>query len=186
MHSTRTQHFLSGDRFGIIREVDIEYDPVIKDVDRVDRRRTQAAPPRGPHAGTRTRPSRLLRPSRNCPHQCSQSSPPRAAVRTTPRWRASSACSRGSSGTAGTGRAGPRPLHRGARGLDRPLQYGEARRCARRPHAGRVPRRAGKGRVTVQEIVRSSHSCPFGTASCWGVPAPNPARNEYSKLEFSN
>ena len=49
----------------------------------------------------------------------------------------------------------PRPLHRGARGLDRPIQYGEAQRCARRPHAGRVPRRAGKGRVTVQEIVRS-------------------------------
>ena len=41
------------------------------------------------------------------------------------------------------------------RGLDRPIQYGEAQRCARRPHAGRVPRRAGKGRVTVQEIVRS-------------------------------
>ena len=29
-------------------------------------------------------------------------------------------------------------------------------------------------------------SCPFGTASCWGVPAPNPARNEYDKLEFTN
>ena len=28
------------------------------------------------------------------------------------------------------------------------------------------------------------NSCPFGTASCWGVPAPNPARNEYSKLEL--
>ena len=28
------------------------------------------------------------------------------------------------------------------------------------------------------------NSCPFGTASCWGVPAPNPARNEYDKLEF--
>lgn len=52
---------------------------------------------------------------------------------------------------------GPRPLHRGARGLDRPLQYGEAQRYARRPHAGRVPRRAGKGRVAVQEIVRSPH-----------------------------
>ena len=104
---TRTQHFLTGDRFGIIREVDIEYDPVIKDVDRVDRRRTQAAPPRGPRAGTRTRPSRLLCPSRSCSHQCSQSSPPRAAARTTRRWRASSACSRRSSGTAGTGRTGP-------------------------------------------------------------------------------
>ena len=77
----------------------------------------------------------------------------------------------------------PRPLHRGTRGLDRPIQYGEAQRCARWPHPGRVPLRAGKGRVTVQEIVRSPHSCPFGTASCWGVPAPNPARNEYSKLE---
>ena len=32
-----TQHFLTGDRFGIIREVEIEYDPVIKDVDRVDK-----------------------------------------------------------------------------------------------------------------------------------------------------
>ena len=28
------------------------------------------------------------------------------------------------------------------------------------------------------------NSCPFGTASCWGVPAPNPARNEYDKLEL--
>ena len=55
----------------------------------------------------------------------------------------------------------PCPLHRGARGLDRPIQYGEAQRCARRPHAGRVPRRAGKGRVTVQEIVRSPGPC-FG------------------------
>ena len=174
VHGTRTQHFLTGDRFGIIREVEIEYDPVIKDVDRVDRRRTQAAPPRGPRAVTRTRPSRLLRPSRNCPHQCGQSSPPRAAARTTRRWRASSACSRRSSGTAGTVGLDPRPLHRGARGLDRPLQYGEAQRCARWPHAGRVPLRAGKGRVTVQEIVRSPHSCPFGTASCWGVRSPKP------------
>ena len=33
LHSTRTQHFLTGDRFGIICEVEIEYDPVIKDVD---------------------------------------------------------------------------------------------------------------------------------------------------------
>lgn len=52
---------------------------------------------------------------------------------------------------------------------------------------GRTPaefRSAGKGRVTVQEIVRSPYSCPFGTASCWGVPAPDPARNECSKLEF--
>ena len=37
----------------------------------------------------------------------------------------------------------PRPPHRGARGPDRPLRYGEAQRRARRPHAGRVPRRAG-------------------------------------------
>ena len=37
VHGTRTQHFLTGDRFGIIREVEIEYDPVIKDVDRVDK-----------------------------------------------------------------------------------------------------------------------------------------------------
>ena len=37
VHSTRTQHSLTGDRFGIIREVEIEYDPVIKDVDRVDK-----------------------------------------------------------------------------------------------------------------------------------------------------
>ena len=69
----------------------------------------------------RTRPSRLLRPSRNCPHQCSQSSPPRAAARTTRRWRASSACSRRSSGTAGTGRTGPPPASSrssGARSVD--------------------------------------------------------------------
>ena len=26
--------------------------------------------------------------------------------------------------------------------------------------------------------------CPVGQLSCWGVPAPNPARNEYSKLEL--
>ena len=37
VHSTRTQHFLTGDRFGIIREVEIEHDPVIKNVDRVDK-----------------------------------------------------------------------------------------------------------------------------------------------------
>ena len=37
VHSTRTQHFLTGDRFGIVREVEIEHDPVIKDVDRVDK-----------------------------------------------------------------------------------------------------------------------------------------------------
>ena len=37
VHSTRTQHFLTGDRLGIVREVEIEYDPVIKDVDRVDK-----------------------------------------------------------------------------------------------------------------------------------------------------
>ena len=37
VHSTRTQHFLTGDRFGIVREVEVEYDPVIKDVDRVDK-----------------------------------------------------------------------------------------------------------------------------------------------------
>lgn len=61
---------------------------------------------------------------------------------------------------------GPRPLHRGARWLDRPLQYGEAQRCARRPHAGRVPRRAGKGRVTVQEIVRSSNWCEGDRPVC--------------------
>ena len=37
VHSTRTQHFLTGDRFGIIREVEIEHDPVVKNVDRVDK-----------------------------------------------------------------------------------------------------------------------------------------------------
>ncbi len=37
VHSTRTQHFLTGDRFGIVREVEIEHDPVIKDIDRVDK-----------------------------------------------------------------------------------------------------------------------------------------------------
>ena len=37
LHSTRTQNLFTGDGFGIIREVEIEYDPVIKDVDRVDK-----------------------------------------------------------------------------------------------------------------------------------------------------
>ncbi len=34
VHGTykRTQHFLTSDRLGIVREVEIEYDPVIKDV----------------------------------------------------------------------------------------------------------------------------------------------------------
>lgn len=26
--------------------------------------------------------------------------------------------------------------------------------------------------------------CPCGAASCWGMPAPNPAGNEYGKFEF--
>ena len=29
VHSTRTQHFLTGDRFGVVREVEIEHDPAI-------------------------------------------------------------------------------------------------------------------------------------------------------------
>ena len=37
VHSTRTQHLFTGDGFGIIREVEIEHDPVVKDVDRVDK-----------------------------------------------------------------------------------------------------------------------------------------------------
>ena len=37
LHSTRTQHLFTGDCFGIIREVEIEHDPVIKDVNRVDK-----------------------------------------------------------------------------------------------------------------------------------------------------
>ena len=37
LHSTRTQNLFTGDCFGIVREVEIEYDPVIKDVDRVDK-----------------------------------------------------------------------------------------------------------------------------------------------------
>jgi hypothetical protein len=37
LHSTRTQNLFTGDGFGIIREVEIEHDPVIKDVDRVDK-----------------------------------------------------------------------------------------------------------------------------------------------------
>ena len=37
LHSTRTQHLFTGDGFGIVREVEIEHDPVIKDVDRVDK-----------------------------------------------------------------------------------------------------------------------------------------------------
>ena len=37
VHSTRTQHLFTGDGFGIVREVEIEHDPVVKDVDRVDK-----------------------------------------------------------------------------------------------------------------------------------------------------
>lgn len=37
LHSTRTQNLFTGDGFGIIREVEIEHDPVVKDVDRVDK-----------------------------------------------------------------------------------------------------------------------------------------------------
>ena len=37
VHSTRTQNLFTGDGFGIIREVEIEHDPVVKDVDRVDK-----------------------------------------------------------------------------------------------------------------------------------------------------
>ena len=37
IHSTRTQHFLTSDRLGIVREVEVEHDPIIKDVDRVDK-----------------------------------------------------------------------------------------------------------------------------------------------------
>ena len=37
LHSTRTQHLFTGDGFGIVREVEIEHDPVVKDVDRVDK-----------------------------------------------------------------------------------------------------------------------------------------------------
>ena len=33
LHSTRTQHLFTGDGFGIVREVEIEHDPVVKDVD---------------------------------------------------------------------------------------------------------------------------------------------------------
>ena len=37
LHSTRTQHLFTGDGFGIVREVEIEHDPVVKNVDRVDK-----------------------------------------------------------------------------------------------------------------------------------------------------
>ena len=37
LHGTRTQHLFTGDGFGIVREVEIEHDPVVKDVDRVDK-----------------------------------------------------------------------------------------------------------------------------------------------------
>ena len=37
LHSTRTQNLFTGDGFGVIREVEIEHDPVVKDVDRVDK-----------------------------------------------------------------------------------------------------------------------------------------------------
>ena len=37
VHSTRTQHLFTGDGFRIVREVEIEHDPVVKNVDRVDK-----------------------------------------------------------------------------------------------------------------------------------------------------
>ena len=37
LHSTRTQNLFTGDGLSIVREVEIEHDPVIKDIDRVDK-----------------------------------------------------------------------------------------------------------------------------------------------------
>ena len=42
----------------------------------------------------------------------------------------------------------------------------------------------GKNRPVATNFQLLKILAPFGTASCWGVPAPNPARNEYSKLEL--
>ena len=35
---------------------------------------------------------------------------------------------------------------------------------------------AGKNRPVATNFQFLKISCPFGTASCWGVPAPNPAQ----------
>ena len=56
-----------------------------------------------------------------------------------------------------------------------------------RKHLSKVDfERSGRGQESSRGHKFSilENSCPFGTASCWGVPAPNPARNEYSKLEL--
>jgi len=42
----------------------------------------------------------------------------------------------------------------------------------------------GKNRPVAANFQFLKIFCPFGTASCWGVPASNPAGNEYGKLEL--
>ena len=41
----------------------------------------------------------------------------------------------------------------------------------------------GKNRPVATNFQLLKILAPFGTASCWGVPTPNPAGNEYSKRE---
>ena len=41
----------------------------------------------------------------------------------------------------------------------------------------------GKNRPEATNFQLLKILAPFGTASCWGVPASNPAGNEYGKLE---
>ena len=41
----------------------------------------------------------------------------------------------------------------------------------------------GKNRPVATNFQLLKILAPFGTASCWGVPAPNLAGNEYSKRE---
>ena len=71
--------------------------------------------------------------------------PPRAAARTTRRWRASSACSRGSSGTAGTGRAGPPPAssRSSVAGSAATIRRGAAMRSAAARRPSSAPRWEG-------------------------------------------
>ena len=45
--------------------------------------------------------------------------------------------------------------------------------------------RKGKNRPAAKNFQSLKISGPFGTASCWDVPAPNPARNECDKSEFT-
>lgn len=47
-------------------------------------------------------------------------------------------------------------------------------------------KRKGKNRPVGTNFQFLKIFCPFGTASCWGVPAPNPAVDGYKNPENSS